>query len=83
MSSSAMTTAQAQALFSGISAALAVDPEATKQSDLDDAQYQMKIREIENQISSLEDKMDELTDNIDKQIDDPNAYKDPWIYSCK
>ena len=45
MSSSAMTTAQAQALFSGISAALAVDPEATKQSDLDDAQYQMKIRE--------------------------------------
>ena len=63
MSSSAMTTAQAQALFSGISAALAVDPEATKQSDLDDAQYQMKIREIENQISSLEDKMDELTDN--------------------
>ena len=82
MSSSAMTTAQAQALFSGISAALAVDPEATKQSDLDDAQYQMKIREIENQIS-LEDKMDELTDNIDKQIDDPNAYKDPWIYSRK
>ncbi len=83
MSSSAMTTAQAQALFSGISAALAVDPEATKQSDLDDAQYQMKIREIENQISSLEDKRDELTDNIDKQIDDLNAYKDPWIYSRK
>lgn len=49
-----------------------------KQSDPDDAQYQMKIQEIENQISSLEDKMDELTGNIDKQIDDLNAYKDQW-----
>lgn len=49
-----------------------------KKDELDDLEYQRKIKEIEKQISSLEETMDSLTDGIDQQIEDLNNYKDQW-----
>lgn len=49
-----------------------------KKDELDDLEYQRKIKEIEKQISSLEKTMDSLTDCIDQQIEDLNNYKDQW-----
>lgn len=49
-----------------------------KKNELDDLEYQQKIKEIEKQISSLEETMDSLTDGIDQQIEDLNNYKDQW-----
>lgn len=49
-----------------------------KKDELDDLEYQRKIKEIEKQISSLEKTMDSLTDGIDQQIEDLNNYKDQW-----
>ena len=49
-----------------------------KKDELDDLEYQRKIKEIEKRISSLEKTMDSLTDGIDQQIEDLNNYKDQW-----
>ena len=49
-----------------------------KKDELDDLEYQHKIKEIEKRISSLEKTMDSLTDGIDQQIEDLNNYKDQW-----